>query len=247
MDVGMNTEFKVKLTPKDDKAVYSQSVLMSMHLKEDLTVESALMLKHGIITALPFSKYASPIFAQRKPNGKLRPLVDLKIIKSLIADVYNKNNLPVSTFLDAAQHLALKSLFCQLDCSHAYHCLQMAEQRPMEMLPFNFAGQILPTKDLHEVSADQCLPFQESWVSTCTQLSKLTNVLSTWKTLESQPMRPRTLPRTLRHSSSAFAQQDWIWQSRNAISESEKLNSWGQRFHQMLTTSSENPHFFRQT
>ena len=26
MDIGMNTEFKVKLTPKDDKAVYSQSL-----------------------------------------------------------------------------------------------------------------------------------------------------------------------------------------------------------------------------
>ena len=28
MDIGMNTEFKVKLTPKDDKAVYSQSLPM---------------------------------------------------------------------------------------------------------------------------------------------------------------------------------------------------------------------------
>ena len=25
MDIGMNTEFKVRLTPKDDKAVYSQN------------------------------------------------------------------------------------------------------------------------------------------------------------------------------------------------------------------------------
>ena len=36
MDIGMNTEFKVKLTPKDDKAVYSQSLPMPIHLKEDL-------------------------------------------------------------------------------------------------------------------------------------------------------------------------------------------------------------------
>ena len=69
MDIGMNTEFKVKLTPKDDKAVYSQSLPMPIHLKEDPNVESALMHKYGIITVLPFSKYASPIFAQRKPNG----------------------------------------------------------------------------------------------------------------------------------------------------------------------------------
>ena len=63
MDIGMNTEFNVKLTPKDDKAVYSQSLPMPIHLKEDLIVELALMHKYWIITVLPFSKYASPIFA----------------------------------------------------------------------------------------------------------------------------------------------------------------------------------------
>ena len=78
MDIGMNTEFKVRLIPKDDKAVFSQSLPMPIHLKEDLIVELVLMHKNGIITVLPFSKYASPIFAQRKPNGKIRLLVDLK-------------------------------------------------------------------------------------------------------------------------------------------------------------------------
>ena len=104
----MNTEFKVKLTPKDDKPVYSQSLPMPIHLKEDLIVELALMHKYGIITVLPFSKYASPIFAQRKPNGKLRLLVDLRKINTLIADDYTNNNHPVSTLSDAAQHLAGK-------------------------------------------------------------------------------------------------------------------------------------------
>ena len=85
MDIGMNTEFKVRLTPKDDKAVYSQNLPMPIHLKEDLIVELALMHKYGIITVLPFSKYASPIFAQRKPNGKLRLLVDLRKINTLVA------------------------------------------------------------------------------------------------------------------------------------------------------------------
>ena len=33
MDIGMNTEFKVKLTPKDDQAVYSQNLPMPIHLK----------------------------------------------------------------------------------------------------------------------------------------------------------------------------------------------------------------------
>ena len=106
MDIGMNKKFKVKLTPKDDKAVYSQSLPMPIYLKEDLIIELAQMNKHGIITVLPFSKYANPIFAQRKPNGKLRLLVDLRKISSLIADDYTNNNHPVSTLSDAAQHLA---------------------------------------------------------------------------------------------------------------------------------------------
>ena len=142
MDFGINTEFHVKLTPKDDKAVYSRNLPMPIHLKEDLIVESALMHKYGIVTVLPFSKYASPIFAQKKRNGKLRLLVDLLKIKSLIADDYTNNNHPVSTLSDAAQHLAGKSLLFKLHCSQAYHCLQMVDQRSVEMLAFNFAGTL---------------------------------------------------------------------------------------------------------
>ena len=144
----MNTEFKVRLTPKDDKAVYSQNLPMPIHLNEDSIVELALMHKYGIITVLPFSKYASPIFAQRKPNGKLRLLVDLRKINTLIADDYNNNNHPISILSDAAQHLAGKSLFCKLDCSQAYHCLQMADQRSVEMLAFNFASRTFAYKRL---------------------------------------------------------------------------------------------------
>ena len=148
MDIGMSTEFKGKLTPKDNKAVYSQSLPMPIHLKEDLIVELALMHKYGIITVLPFSKYASPIFAQRKPNGKLRLLVEHGKINSLIADDYTNNNHPVSTLSDAAHHLAGKSLLCKLDCSQAYHCLQMADQRSVEMLAFNFASRTFAYKRL---------------------------------------------------------------------------------------------------
>ena len=101
MDTGMNTEFKVRLTPKDNKAVYSQSLPMPIHLKDDSIFELTLMHKYGIITVLTFSKYASPIFAHRKPNGKLRLLLDLRKINTLIADDYTNNNHPVCTFSDA--------------------------------------------------------------------------------------------------------------------------------------------------
>ena len=106
------------------------------------------MHKYGIITVLPLSKYASPIFVQRKPNGKLRLFVDLKKINTLIADDYTNNYLPVSTLSDEAQHLTGKALFCKLDCSQAYYCLQMANQRSVEKLAFNFASGIFAYKRL---------------------------------------------------------------------------------------------------
>ena len=40
------------------------------------------------------------------------------------------------------------SLFCKLDCSQAYHCLQMADQRSVEMLVFNFASRTFAYKRL---------------------------------------------------------------------------------------------------
>ena len=128
-DIGMNEDFKVKLTPKDDSPAYKQSLPTPINLKEGILVELAMLHRYGIITTLPFSKYGSPIFAQKKPNGKLRLLVDLRNINNLISDDYINNNHPVSTLTDAAQHMAGKKLFCKLDCSQAYHCLQMADQR----------------------------------------------------------------------------------------------------------------------
>ena len=124
---------------------------MPIHLKEDLVVELASMHKYGIITVLPFSKYASPIFAHRKPNGKLSLLVDLRKMNSLIADEYINKNHPVNALSDAAQHLAGKSLFCKLDCSQAYHYLQMADHRLVEMLAFIFASRNFAYKRLAQV------------------------------------------------------------------------------------------------
>ena len=148
MDIGMNKEFKLKLTPKDDKAVSSQSLPMPIHSNEDLSVELALMHKYGIITVLPYSKYASPKFAQRKTNGSLRLLVDLRKINSLTAVGYINKNHPVSILSDAAQYLAGKSLFCKLDCSQAYHCLQMVDQRSVELLVFIFSSRTFAYKRL---------------------------------------------------------------------------------------------------
>ena len=62
-------------------------------------------------------------------------------IRNLPADEYASNNHRASTLSDAAQHLAGKSLFWKVDCSQVYPCLQMANQRSVEMLAFNFASR----------------------------------------------------------------------------------------------------------
>ena len=127
------------------------------------------MHKYEIITVLPFSNYASPIFAQRKPIQKLRLLADLRKINSLPADDYTKNNHPVSTSSDAARHLAEKSLFCNVNCSQAYHSLQMAEKWSMNMLAFIFAGRNLAYKRLAQDSSRSVSVFSNC-ASTWTQL-----------------------------------------------------------------------------
>ena len=140
-EIRMKEEFTVKLTPKNETPAYSQSLPTPVSLKEDILVVLALLHKYGIISALPFSKYASPTFAQKKPNIKLSLLVDLRKTNKLISDDFINNNYPVSTLTDAALHLAGKKVFCKLDCSQVYHCLQMADQRSIEMLAFNFASR----------------------------------------------------------------------------------------------------------
>ena len=140
-DIGINTKFKVQLTPLDNRPAYSQSLPASITLRNKILVEIALLHKYGIITTLTFSKYASPIFAQRNQIGKLRLLVDLRKINTLIANDYINNKTPVSTLTDAAQNMAGKNLFCKLDCSQVYHFLQMADQQSIELIAFNFASR----------------------------------------------------------------------------------------------------------
>ena len=68
----INTEFKLQLTPLDNRPAYSQRLLAPNNLKDDILEELAPLHKYGIITTVPSSKHAGPIFAQRKPNRKIR-------------------------------------------------------------------------------------------------------------------------------------------------------------------------------
>ena len=140
-DVGYNTELKVKLTPAHDLPVYVESPPTPIHLRDEILVELALMQYYGIVTLLPNSKYSSPIFAQRKSSGKLRILIDLRRANHLLRNDYSNNNFPISNMTDAVHHFAGKTLFTKLDCSQAYHCVQMADPLSVQLLSFNFASR----------------------------------------------------------------------------------------------------------
>ena len=140
-DIGENNEFKVKLTPAHDDPLYKKSPPTPLHIKEDLKVELALLQYYGILRTLPYSKYSSPIFAQRKPNGKMRILVDLRRINHILRHDYDQFNFPIPSMAEANSHMANKVYFSKLDCSQAYHVFQMADERSVQLLAFNFESR----------------------------------------------------------------------------------------------------------
>ena len=106
-------------------------------------IELALLQNFNIIPALSLSKYSSPIFVHRKPPGKLRILIDLRRVNHLLRHDKLNINFPISNMTDARNHFAGKNLFCKLDCSQAYHCVQMAIDLSVQILAFNFASRTI--------------------------------------------------------------------------------------------------------
>ena len=159
LDIGMNHDFGKKLTPKTEELVYS---IRPINLKEDFIVELAITHYFGIITIVPFSKYASPILTRRKPTGNLRLSVDLIKLNNLLSGDYINYNHPVSTMTDAVQHLACKKLLYKLYCSQAHHVLQMEDQKSVQLLALNFASRTLAYPTLAQgLSGSQSSIFRE--------------------------------------------------------------------------------------
>ena len=89
--------------------MYTQGPPSPTHLREDLIVEFALMQCYGVITTLPYSKYSSPLIAQRKPSGARRLLIDVRRVNQLIRHDYDSHKFPMTTLADASAHLAGKN------------------------------------------------------------------------------------------------------------------------------------------
>ena len=147
-DVGYHSDLQIKLKPEHTRPLYTQGPPTPIHLRQELTVELALMHYYGLITTLSHSKYSSPLFAHRKPSGKLRKLIDLRRINHSLKNDYINSNFPISNMTDASNHFAGKSLFNKLDCSQAYHCVQMADDLSVQLLAFNFGSRTYAYKCL---------------------------------------------------------------------------------------------------
>ena len=156
----MNTEFNVKLTPEDDKAIYSQSLPMPIHLNKDLIVELALVHKYRVITVLPFSKDASPIFAHRKTteiyvfscvSGKSTfwLWMTILILITQLALWQTQHNFWLENLFSANSTALSRTTVCRWRINGQWICLHsIAPAEP------------LPTKDVHKVLADLCLLFK---------------------------------------------------------------------------------------
>ena len=120
--------------------MYVQGPPAPIHLRDEILVELALLQCFHI--TLSHSKYSSPIFVHRKSSGKLRILIDLRRVNHLLRHDYLNSNFPISNMTDATNHFAAKNLFCKLDCSQAYHCVQMADDLSVQLLAFNLASRI---------------------------------------------------------------------------------------------------------
>ena len=106
--------------------------------------ELSLLHKWGILKTLHFIYHASRIFSPRKPKRKLRLLVDLRELYTLIADTYfNIIFHPIgSTITEAAQNVADTNLFWKVYYFHAYHCLQVADRQSNKLLAFNLVSRV---------------------------------------------------------------------------------------------------------
>ena len=88
------------------------------------------------------------MFAHQKQPGKLRILIDLRRINHLLRNDYLNSNFPISNLADASNHFAGKTLFTKLDCSQAYHCVQMDDGISTQLLAFSFSSRTYAYKCL---------------------------------------------------------------------------------------------------
>ena len=120
-DIGINREFKVKLTPNDDRPAYSQSLPTPINLKDDITIELALLQSMASLQHYLFLNTPAQYLHNANPTGASDSLLTYEKSTTSSPKITSTTTTQLSTLSDAAQHMAGKKLFCKLDCSQAYH------------------------------------------------------------------------------------------------------------------------------
>ena len=161
---------KVKFIPAHDLPLYVQSTPTAIHLRDEILVQFALMQFYGIVMLLPNSKKSCPIFAQGNSSEKLRILIDFRGVNHLFRNEYSNNKFPISNMTDTVHHFEGMILFAKLDCSQAYHCVQMADPLSVQLVSFNFASRTYAYTRLAQglnKSVTEFSSFVSSYVDSC--------------------------------------------------------------------------------
>ena len=180
INVGYNTELKVKLTPEHDLPVYIQSPPKLIHLRNKILFWLALMQYYGIVTRLPHSNYSSLIFVQRKSSGKMRILIDPRRVNHFLRNDYSNKIFPITDMTDAVYHFAGKTLLTKIDCSQACHCVQMADSLSVQLLSFNFASRTYANTRLAQglnKSVTEFSSFVRSYLDSCLAVNLCTQFM----------------------------------------------------------------------
>ena len=247
----------MKLTPEHDQPVYTQRPPTPIHLRQQIQVEFALLQNFGIITSLNHSKYSSPIFAHCRPTGELRNLKELSRISHLLLHENHYNNLTISTVADTTADFAGKSTFCNLDCSQAYHCVQMVDPHSVPLIAFNFASRTMAhqrlARDLNR-SVTTISAFVRNYLETCLSANVCTqfmdDIVCGVESLEQHLPNLRVIFKFLRKSGIKLSTEKCVFGSEkvsffgNVITkeglqpENEKLHTESERtsdsFHKLL-------------
>ena len=67
-----------------------------------------------------------------------------------------EQNHPVRTFLHATLHVTGKRAFPKIDCSKAYHCVQLADDQSLPILATYFASRTIAYISLPQGLKDRC-------------------------------------------------------------------------------------------
>ena len=110
-----------------------------------------------------------------------------------------------------------EKILCKSDCSQAYHCLQMADQRSIEALAFNFASCTFAYKRLAQGLSRALSAFSSFMREYLDKVIKRISVPSTWTISASQPTMLITSLPTWEQHLNAFRKQASNCQSTNVI------------------------------